>query len=69
MPLINLSVRHGQSLEEAQSRLQTAVDKVMSQFGALIRQVVWSTDQDPAADLPETADLRPNKKQESIHRR
>ena len=44
MLLINLSVRHGQSLEEAQSRLQTAVDKVMSQFGALIRQVAWSTD-------------------------
>jgi hypothetical protein len=44
MPLINLSVRHGQSLEEAQSRLQTAVDKVMSQFGALVRQVGWSTD-------------------------
>ena len=44
MPLINLSVRHGQSLQEAQSRLQTAVNKVMNQFGALVRQVAWSTD-------------------------
>jgi hypothetical protein len=44
MPLISLSVQHGQSLEEAQSRLEVAVHKVMSQFGALVRQVTWSTD-------------------------
>ena len=44
MPIINLSVQHGQSLEEARSRLAAAVDKVMSQFGALVRQVTWSTD-------------------------
>jgi hypothetical protein len=44
MPLINLSVQHGQSLEEAQSRLESAVHKVMSQFGALVHQVTWSTD-------------------------
>jgi Putative polyhydroxyalkanoic acid system protein (PHA_gran_rgn) len=44
MPLINLSVQHGQSLEEARNRLETAVHKVMSQFGALVRQVAWSAD-------------------------
>jgi hypothetical protein len=44
MPLINLSVQHGQRLEEARSRLETAVHKVMSQFGALVRQVAWSDD-------------------------
>lgn len=44
MPLINLSVQHGQSLEQAQSHLETAVHKVMSQFGALVRQVTWSAD-------------------------
>lgn len=44
MPLINLSVQHGQTLEEARKRLETAVDKVYSQFGALIRQVAWSAD-------------------------
>lgn len=44
MPIINLSVQHGQSLEEARSRLETAVHKVMSQFGALVRQVTWSSD-------------------------
>jgi hypothetical protein len=44
MPLINLSVQHRQGLEEARSRLETAVHKVMSQFGALVHQVVWSAD-------------------------
>jgi hypothetical protein len=44
MPLINLSVKHGRSLEQAQSQLETAVDKVHSQFRALVRQVVWSAD-------------------------
>jgi hypothetical protein len=44
MPIINLSVQHGQSLEEARSRLETAVHKVMSQVGALVRQVTWSDD-------------------------
>ncbi len=44
MPLINLSVKHGRSLEQAQSHLETAVDKVHSQFRALVRQVVWSAD-------------------------
>jgi Putative polyhydroxyalkanoic acid system protein (PHA_gran_rgn) len=44
MPLINLSVRHGRTLEEARSHLKTAVDKAHSQFGTLVRQVAWSAD-------------------------
>jgi hypothetical protein len=44
MPLINLSLQHGQCLEVAQSRLETAINKVMSQFGALVRHVAWSAD-------------------------
>jgi hypothetical protein len=44
MSLINLSVKHGQSLEEARSRLETAVHRVHSQFKALVRQVTWSAD-------------------------
>jgi hypothetical protein len=44
MPLINMSVQHGQSLEEARSRLEAAVHKVLSQFGALVRHVAWSAD-------------------------
>jgi Putative polyhydroxyalkanoic acid system protein (PHA_gran_rgn) len=44
MPLINLSVKHGRSLEEARSYLETAVHKVHSQFRAFVRQVAWSAD-------------------------
>jgi hypothetical protein len=44
MPLINMSVQHGQSLEEARSHLETAVHKVLGQFGKLVRQVTWSAD-------------------------
>lgn len=44
MPLIDMSVQHGQSLEEARSHLETAVHKVVSQFGALVRDVAWSAD-------------------------
>jgi hypothetical protein len=44
MPLMNLSIQHGQSLEEAKSRLEAAVDKVQSQFGAFVRHVGWSAD-------------------------
>jgi hypothetical protein len=44
MPLINLSLKHGQTLEEARSHLETAVDKVHSRFSMLVRQVAWSAD-------------------------
>ena len=44
MPLINLSVKHGRTLEEARNHLETAVHKVHSQFKSLVRQVTWSDD-------------------------
>jgi hypothetical protein len=44
MPLINLSVKHGRTMEEARSHLETAVHRVLSQFKALVRQVAWSAD-------------------------
>jgi hypothetical protein len=44
MPLINLSVQHGRTLEEARSNLEAVVHKVHSQFRALVRQVAWSAD-------------------------
>jgi hypothetical protein len=44
MPLINLSVKHGRTLEEARSHLEAAVHKVHNQFKALVRQVAWSAD-------------------------
>jgi hypothetical protein len=44
MSLINLSLKHGRSLEEARSHLEAVVYKVHTQFKTLIRQVTWSTD-------------------------
>jgi hypothetical protein len=44
MSLINLSVQHGQTLEEAQRSLETAVDEVRSYFSVLAQQVEWSAD-------------------------
>ncbi len=44
MSLINLSIKHGRTLEEARSQMETAIHRVHSQFKALVRQVVWSAD-------------------------
>ena len=44
MPLITLSVQHGHTLDEARSRLQTAVTELTSRFGTLVRRVQWSPD-------------------------
>jgi hypothetical protein len=44
MLLINRAVQHGPRLDEARSRLETAVHKVLSPCGALVRQVAWSDD-------------------------
>jgi hypothetical protein len=44
MPLINLSIQHGRTLDEAQRQLETAVHEVHSRFQALVRRVEWSTD-------------------------
>jgi hypothetical protein len=44
MPLITLSFKHGQTLEEARSQLETAVHEFQQRFGALIRHVEWSAE-------------------------
>ena len=44
MSLINLSIKHGRTLEEAQRHLETAVREVHSRFQALIQRVEWSAD-------------------------
>ena len=44
MALINLSVKHGRTLEEARSRMETAVHDVHRLGSTLVRQVVWSAD-------------------------
>lgn len=44
MPAINLTVRHGRTLEEATRGLEGAVQQVSGQFGALVRRVEWAPD-------------------------
>ena len=44
MPLIDLTLQHGQSLEEARRRLELAVTEVSSRFGLMVRRAEWAAD-------------------------
>ena len=44
MSLVQLSVQHGHTFDEAKKRLETAVHEIQSRFSTLVRQVEWSTD-------------------------
>ncbi len=44
MSLINVSLKHGRSLAEARSSLETAVADVRGRFGAMIQRADWSGD-------------------------
>ena len=44
MPLIDLTLQHGQTLEEARRRLQIAVNQVNASFGSMIRRAEWAAD-------------------------
>src|SRR5262245_3361350 len=44
MPLLNLTVQHGRTLDDARRGLETAVERVSEQFGALVRRTEWASD-------------------------
>ena len=44
MPLINLTIAHGQTLEEARRRLEAAVREVSDRFKSGVRRVEWAAD-------------------------
>jgi hypothetical protein len=46
MPVLNLTVRHGRTLEDARRGLEQTVQRVSGQFGPLVRQVEWARDRD-----------------------
>jgi hypothetical protein len=48
MPLINLSVKHGQSWDAARSNFVKGIESARGQFGMWIRQVTWSADRTSA---------------------
>ena len=44
MPLIDLTLQHGQTLDEARRRLERTVQEVNAQFGAMIQRTEWTAD-------------------------
>jgi len=44
MSLINLSLKHDKTLEEARSQLEAVVQQIQSRFGMMVQQIEWSTD-------------------------
>jgi hypothetical protein len=44
MPLIDLTVKHGRTLDDARRGLETAVHRITGQFGTLVRRVEWTAD-------------------------
>jgi len=46
MSVINLSMKHGQTLEEARVRLDMAVVEVNKRFGVMVRKVEWNPGRD-----------------------
>lgn len=44
MPLVDLTVKHGRTLEDASRGLELAVQRISGQFGALVRRVEWAAD-------------------------
>ena len=44
MPLIDLTVQHGQTQEEARRRLEATVDEATARFRSMILRVEWASD-------------------------
>src|SRR5688500_10555339 len=44
MPLIDLTLQHGQTLDEARRRLAMSVNELTAKFGSMIQRVEWATD-------------------------
>ena len=48
MPLINLSVKHGRTLEDARARLEQTVNEACDKFASLVQRVEWTADRNTA---------------------
>jgi hypothetical protein len=44
MPHVDLKVKHGRTLQDAQGLMENAVDETRARFGLLIRRVNWTAD-------------------------
>jgi hypothetical protein len=61
MPVIDLTVRHRRTRDDARRGLELAVQRISDQFGALVRRVEWAPDRHrvklDGADIPILAGL------------
>ena len=48
MALVNLSVKHGVTVDEARAQLHSAVDEAQARLGPLLQKVEWSADRQEA---------------------
>jgi hypothetical protein len=48
MSLLNLSVKHGQTLDVARANFEKGIESARAQFGMWIQQVEWSPDRTSA---------------------
>jgi hypothetical protein len=46
MPLIDLTIQHGRTLDEARHHLETAVQEVSRRLATLVRRVHWTPGRD-----------------------
>ena len=44
MSLINLSVKHGRTIDDARQKLEQSVDDVNTRFGSFVQRVDWTDD-------------------------
>jgi hypothetical protein len=44
MPLVNMSVKHGTTFDDAKKRLEEAVADVQTRFGSAVKNVAWAPD-------------------------
>ena len=44
MPLIDLTLQHRQTVDEARRRLERTVNEINAQFGAMIQRIDWAAD-------------------------
>jgi hypothetical protein len=48
MPLIDLTLQHGRTLDEARRRLEMTVNEVTGKFGSMVQRVEWAADRSRA---------------------
>jgi len=44
MPLIDLTLQHGRTQDEARRRLESTVTEITTRFGAMVHRVDWAPD-------------------------